>query len=799
MRALKKLIANNQPDMIFLMETKLLEPQFKFLHMYRDTYNYHTIDCSISGGGRAGGLVIIWNHCTLSLSIMNFDMNYIDCVISSPQHPNSWRATDIYGYPKGQNKFLTCQLINDISCYDNNPNWLLFGDFNLVLSSQEKAGGNIPEPNITTSFRNTISHCDLQDLGYNGNIYTWTNRQEGTQLIQSRLDRFLANSNWIAMFPNFTNTHLTRYRSDHCPILLDFSHISCIRNQRQQYYGKKFEQIWTTNEHHHNIVKNAWQTGHGDIENKLKHTLNTLHSWGRKTFGIIPKRIKETQQELNDLQNAQNSQNLTSIIRSKEKELDDLLEVEEMWWSQRSRAMWLAHGDKNTRFFHQKASQRRRKNKIEGIRDSLGNDHTEQEDIEQIFVEHFKTLFTSQQTTNVMEVTQVVKNKINQEMYEHLNNDFTAEEVYIAIRDMKSLAAPGPDGLPVKFYHHYWDIIGNDIIQATLHILNTGGNPEPFNETHICLIPKITNPTTPSNFMPISLCNVTLKVVTKTIANRLKSILPNIISPNQSAFVAGRLITDNVIIANKIFHYLTQTTSKTGYVGIKTDMAKAYDRLEWTFLRSTLETMNFPINLVNTIMKCVSTVKFSIIINGKPSTAFSPQRGLRQGDPLSPYLFILCADVLSALITKAQTNKLIHGIKISPRAPEITHLLFADDSLMFCRENEAETSHMRDIINSYQAASGQLVNYNKSEIICSKKVTQANKNTIQQLLPMPFTDHFAKYLGQPTHIGRSKAQTFNFIQDKVWKKLKGWKEKHLSFTGRGILIKAVLRLYLPIS
>jgi hypothetical protein len=391
---------------------------------------------------------------------MNFDMNYIDCVISSPQHPNSWRATGIYGYPKGQNKFLTCQLINDLSCLNNNPQWLLFGDFNLVLSSKEKAGGNILEPNITTSFRNTISHCDLHDLGYNGNIFTWTNRQDEIQLIQSRLDRFFANSNWIDMFPNFTNTHLTRYRSDHCPILLDFTHISCIRPPNQHYYGKRFEQIWTTNENHHNIVKEAWLTGQGDLGNKLKLTLNTLHNWGRKTFGIIPQRIKETQKELDDLLNSHNSQTQTNNIRNKEKELDDLLEMEELWWSQRSKAMWLAQGDKNTKFFHQKVSQRRKKNKIEGIGNSMGNNHTEQEDIEQIFVNHFKTLFTSQQTYNIPVVTQVVENRINQEMYEHLIKNFTAEEVYLAIKDMKSLAAPGPDGLPAKFYHHYWDILG---------------------------------------------------------------------------------------------------------------------------------------------------------------------------------------------------------------------------------------------------------------------------------------------------------------------------------------------------
>jgi hypothetical protein len=220
-------------------------------------------------------------------------------------------------------------------------------------------------------------------------------------------------------------------------------------------------------------------------------------------------------------------------------------------------------------------------------------------------------------------------------------------------------------------------------------------------------------------------------------------------------------------------------------------MAKAYDRLEWNFFRATLEAMNFPHTMVNTIMKCVSIVSFSILINANPTKPFYPQRGLRQGDPLSPYLFILCADVFSALISKAQSNKLIHGIKIAPRALEVTHLLFADDSLLFFRANEAEANKIKSIITTYQQASGQLVNYNKSEIIFSMKVQQKYRGVITKILPMPIVDHFNKYLGQPTHIGRSKTQVFNYIQDKVWKKLKGWKEKNISFAGRGTLIKVV--------
>ncbi|MCH80381.1 hypothetical protein A2U01_0001148, partial [Trifolium medium] len=702
-------MANNHPDLIFLMETKLHASQYHFLKAYKETYSAHTINCSVNGGGKAGGLAIIWNHCTLNMTIINSDLYYVDMLISNPHNTQNWRAT-------------------------------------------EKFGGNTLEPNITSSFRNTISHCDLQDLGYNGSIYTWTNRQPGEQLIKSRLDRFLATSNWTSMFPKYANYHLVRYRSDHCPILLEFSQDFRCRTNNPKHYCKRFEQIWTTDEQHTSIVMDAWNNKQGGTKEKLQHTLNALRNWGRKTFGIIPTRIKETQQALETLQLKSDTQRLNQQIKAKEKELDDLLEKEEMWWSHRSRALWLTHGDKNTKFFHLKASQRRKKNSIDSIKDPNGLQHSA------TFLNHFQQLFTSQPTTLVNETVQVVKNKITQDMYDHLSEDFTAEEVFNAIKDMKILVAPGPDGLPAKFYHTYWDIIGNDITKMALQVLNHEGNPEPFNTTHICLIPKITNPSQPSEFRPISLCNVTLKIITKTIANRIKTILPDIISPNQSAFVPGRLITDNSLIANEIFHYLSQTTRQTGFVGIKTDMAKAYDRLEWDFLQATLESMNFPTKMTNNILKCVSTVSFSILINGKPSRAFSPKRGLRQGDPLSPYLFIICVDVLSALISKAQNNKFIHGVKVAPRAPEITHLFFADDSLMFCRATKDETTHMKALITTYQQAS---------------------------------VDHFSKYLGQPTFIGKYKNQAFNYIQDRVWKKLKGWKERNLSFAGRGTLIKVV--------
>jgi hypothetical protein len=251
------------------------------------------------------------------------------------------------------------------------------------------------------------------------------------------------------------------------------------------------------------------------------------------------------------------------------------------------------------------------------------------------------------------------------------------------------------------------------------------------------------------------------------------------------------LITDNSIIAHEIFHFFSHSSSKKGYVGIKTDMAKAYDRVEWEFLKATLDSMGFPHNIISIIMKCVTSVTFAILINGAPTQTFSPQRGLRQGDPLSPYLFILCADVLSGLISNAQMNKCIKGVKVAHGAPEITHLFFADDSLLFCRATKEEVTHLKNIITTYQEASGQLVNVNKSEILFSRHVREDIRDSIHQILPMQRVNHFSKYLGLPAHIGRSKNQIFQFIQDRVWKKLKGWKERNLSSAGRVTLIKSV--------
>jgi hypothetical protein len=170
------------------METKLLNSNFNFITNMFDSYRVKSINCSTTGGGKAGGIALLWNHCNIKVDIMEADFNYFDVLISTVNvntvnENDNWRATGIYGYPQQHNKHLTCKLINDLSEINNHPNWFLFGDFNILLSNEEKLGVNHIEPNLTTSFRNTISLCGLQDLGYKGDKFTWTNRHQGDQLI----------------------------------------------------------------------------------------------------------------------------------------------------------------------------------------------------------------------------------------------------------------------------------------------------------------------------------------------------------------------------------------------------------------------------------------------------------------------------------------------------------------------------------------------------------------------------------------------------------------------------------------
>ncbi|CAN6699322.1 unnamed protein product [Malus baccata var. baccata] len=260
-----------------------------------------------------------------------------------------------------------------------------------------------------------------------------------------------------------------------------------------------------------------------------------------------------------------------------------------------------------------------------------------------------------------------------------------------------------------------------------------------------------------SQFRPISLCNYSYKVLSKVLANRLKVVLPNIISSSQNAFVAGRQIHDNIGIAHEMFHFLKGRKAKTKYeLGLKIDMQKAYDRVEWDFLDAIMDRMGFCHRWRQLIMGCVSSVKFSILLNGQPGKNFVPSRGLRQGDPLSPFLFLLVGEVFSCLIQKAVQDKLLEGVKLGTSRHIISHIFFADDTLLFLKADGKNCRNLANLINLYCDASGQQVNFQKSSVYFGANLPKRVSAELANIFRVKVVLDPSAYLGVPAIWGRSK-------------------------------------------
>uniref|UniRef100_A0A2N9I4W7 Reverse transcriptase domain-containing protein n=1 Tax=Fagus sylvatica TaxID=28930 RepID=A0A2N9I4W7_FAGSY len=536
------------------------------------------------------------------------------------------------------------------------------------------------------------------------------------------LDRGVCSKAWLDLHPNARIKHVSMATSDHLALILDTLGSNQGFTRRKTRF--RFEQAWVKDPAYEGVVTDAWTTG---VE-------------GTRMFCVLLQHCEE------NLEVDQNREKANQLRR----ELNTQLEEEELYWQQRSRVCWLKEGDKNMKFFHAFANQRRRTNEITMLRDNHGAQITGEAGLEHVCNEYFRNIFTTSNPGNIDVVVNAMDQVVSQDMNDSLLFPITEEEVKIALFQMNPSKAPGPDGMSALFFQKYWHVIGTDITSAVLDCISSRKLLKSVNYMHIALIPKVANPESMGQFRPISLCNVLYKLVSKVLVNRLKQVLSKIISDSQSAFVPGRLITDNVLLAFEALHYMkNKRRGGVTHLAAKLDMSKAYDRVEWSYLKAVMLKMGFDCRWVDLMMECISIVSYSILLNGTPTGHIIPSRGLRQGDPLSPYLFLICAEGFTSLIRKAENQKLIQGISISRGGPRFSHLFFADDSIIFCRAKIEECRALREILKLYEDASGQKLNMEKTSLFFSANTPEAVKEEIQTEMGVLSMNQMEKYLGLP--------------------------------------------------
>ena len=311
--------------------------------------------------------------------------------------------------------------------------------------------------------------------------------------------------------------------------------------------------------------------------------------------------------------------------------------------------------------------------------------------------------------------------------------------------------------------------------------------PEYLNNTMITLIPKCAGADCLSKFRPISLCNFIYKVVTKIIVQRLRPLLSGLISPLQAAFVLGRMGLDNMIIVQELIYSLTLKRGKVGFLAVKIDLEKAYDRLEWHFILDMLLFFKIPESFIHVIMSCITTFSISILLNREKLEPFKPSRGIRQGDPLSSYIFILCMEFLSFLIHERCEESLWDPITAARSRLAFSHIFFADDLMLFAKVGLKNYQSIKEVLENLCDLSGQKVNLSKSKAYFSLNVDHVFRRELCNTLGIESTSNLGKYLGFPIKHSGLTANDFNFVVERIQSKLAGWKANLLSMAGRVVL------------
>ncbi|KAJ0519996.1 putative RNA-directed DNA polymerase [Helianthus annuus] len=740
----------------------------------------------VESHGRSGGLVSMWDPTLFRCNEIIKDRNFLcvgGVIVASGIRLN---LVNVYA-PNDQTT--RRELWANLLGLRNSRQglWVFMGDFNDVRSPEERFNSEYVASNAD-AFNDFILSAALHELAMGGAKFTYMS-DRGDKL--SKLDRFLVCIGFVEIWPAASVVALDRAYSDHRPLLLtmvssDYGHIPF------RLYNSWFELPGFVDFVLQKCRSFSFE-GPSDLAlaTKLRWLKNRIKEWIKEERRMKEEMYRFRKNRVAFLENvaedrALNQPELEMRISDKQF-IMEFERLKELDMKQKSRVRWALEGDENTGYYHSVVNANISSNRINGI---FKNDEwvTNPVTVKQQFFEFFEILFSEPMPTRPS-ITCPNLSVLSSEDASSLICPFSLTEIKDAVWDCHGDRAPGPDGFNFKFIKRCWSGLEADFVKVLNDFYNNPVINRSCTSSFIALIPKLKDPLRPSDFRPISLIGSINKVISKVLVNRLKRVIGKVISEEQSAFLAGRSITDGPLILNELLAWMKYSKKKGMF--FKIDIHKAYDSLHWGFLRSIMEQMGFPVKWCDWIMAILQSARASVLVNGSPTSEFVCSRGLRQGDPLSPFLFVMAMEALTGIMKKATMVGLFHGIRCNTNGPILSHFLYADDVVFLGEWSNSNALNLKRILRCFYLTSGLKVNLAK----CSLYGVGVNGQEISSMASTLFCragEFPFRYLGLLVGANMNLVKNWEPVLKLFKNRLSIWKAKKLSFGGRITLIKSVL-------
>ncbi|GJY50398.1 RNA-directed DNA polymerase, eukaryota [Tanacetum coccineum] len=736
--------------------------------------------------GNSGGILCIWEASVFKKEFVTISDNFVAIYGSWCSNNSKLLIVVVYAPQSSACKRLLWEYISSLITRWNGET-IVMGDFNVVRSTDERLGSRFNQSSAKV-FNQFIESSGLVDIKLEGYSFTWSH-PSGRKM--SKLDRFLVSEGIVSLFPSISATCLDKHLSDHRPILLHEVNSDFGPSPFRMFHS------WFRRDGFDLMVEQAWCSfSHNDgnslirFKKKLQALKIIIRRWIKSKNLAQSGIINSIKEELIEIDKIIDSGSVNDELLLKRMDLSrqlfDTKYVDSCDSVQKSKIKWGIEGDENSKYFHGIINKKRSLLAIRGVLVD-GDWCIDPGKVKDVFMQHFAARFKKPNSTR-FKLNFVFPNRLSDEQVENMDQLISRDEIKSAVWSCGENKSPGPDGYTFEFFRRYWNFIGPDLCSAVECFFDKGSFPMGNNASFIALIPKVPDAKYVTDYRPISLIGSVYKVITKVLANRLATVVSDLVSDTQSAFVANRQILDGPFILNEVLTWCKRKRKQA--MIFKVYFAKAYDSVRWDYLMEVLQAFGFGPNWCKWVWGTLSSAMASVLINGSPSKEFAFYRGLKQGDPLAPFLFILVMESLHLSFTRTVNEGLFTGLQLN-ESMTLSHHFYADDVVFIGEWSDSNMENIVIILKSFFLASGLKINIQKSHImgvgVADGLIHQAASLIGCAIMKTPF-----RYLGVLVGNNSLRCSAWSDTIHKLRSRLSKWKVKTLSVGGRLTLLKSVL-------